>query len=88
MLAKCDLTILELNWNQDIRVKKIKLNIYHHTLTSHPQLQNRSFHVVERTRTSAKCKKMKIACAKRIYCFLLSNMHIYDLLCAVVVVVA
>ena len=30
-----------------------------------PQLQNRSFHVVERTRTSSKCQKMKNARAKR-----------------------
>ena len=64
-LAKCVLTILELNWNQRFRGKKTKLNIYHHTLTSSTQLQNRSFHVVERTRTSAKCPKMKYARAKR-----------------------
>ena len=34
-------------------------------LTSSTQLQNRSFHVVERTRTSSKCQKMKYARAKR-----------------------
>ena len=34
-------------------------------LTSSTQLQNRSFHVVERTRTSSKCHKMKNARAKR-----------------------
>ena len=34
-------------------------------LTSSTQLQNRSFHVVERTRTSSKCQKMKNARAKR-----------------------
>ena len=34
-------------------------------LTSSTQLQNRSFHVVERTRTSSKCQKMKNAGAKR-----------------------
>ena len=34
-------------------------------LTSSTQLQNRSFHVVERTRTSTKCQKMKNARAKR-----------------------
>ena len=34
-------------------------------LTSPIQLQNRSFHVVERTRTSSKCEKMKNARAKR-----------------------
>ena len=34
-------------------------------LTSSTQLQNRSFHFVERTRTSTKCQKMKNARAKR-----------------------
>ena len=34
-------------------------------LSSSTQLQNRSFHVVERTTTSSKCKKMKYARAKR-----------------------
>ena len=42
------------------------MNICHHLLTSSTQLQNRSFHVVERTRTSAKCEKMKNARAKRV----------------------
>ena len=59
MLEKCVLTILELNWNQRLGHKKTKLNICHHMLTSSTQLQNRSFHVVERTRTSSKCQKMK-----------------------------
>ena len=65
MLEKCVLTILELNWNQRLGHKKTKLNICHHMLTSSTQLQNRSFHVVERTRTSSKCQKMKNARAKR-----------------------
>ena len=65
MLEKCVLTILELNWNQHLGHKKIKLNICHHMLASSTQLQNRSFHVVERTRTSTKCQKMKNARAKR-----------------------
>ena len=58
-------SILELNWNQRLAHKKTKLDICHHMLTSSTQLQNRSFHVVERTRTSAKCQKMKDARAKR-----------------------
>ena len=41
------------------------MNICHHMLTMSTQLQNRSFHVVERTRTSSKCQKMKNARAKR-----------------------
>ena len=65
MLEKCVLTILELNWNQRLGHKKTNLNICHHMLTSSTQLQNWSFHVVERTRTSAKCQKMKNARAKR-----------------------
>ena len=65
MLEKYILTILELNWNQRLGQKKTKLNICHHMLTSSTQLQNWSFHVVERTRTSTKCKKMKNARAKR-----------------------
>ena len=61
----CVLTILELNWNQRLEHKQTKLNICHHILTSSTQLQNRSLHVVERTRTSSKCQKMKNARAKR-----------------------
>ena len=64
MLEKCVLTVLELNWNQRLRDKKTKLNICHHMLTSSTQLPNRSFHIVERMRMSAKCLKMKTACAK------------------------
>ena len=62
MLEKSVLTVLELNCNQRLWTK---LNICHHMLTSSTQLQNRSFHVVERTRTSSKCQKMKNTSAKR-----------------------
>ena len=65
MLEKCVLTILEVNWNQRFGLKKSKLNICRHMLTSFTQLQNRSFHVVEGTRTSTKCQKVKNARAKR-----------------------
>ena len=65
MLEKFVLTILELNWNQRWGHKRTKLNICHHMRTSSTQLQNRSFHVVERTRTSSKCQKKKDARAKR-----------------------
>ena len=58
-LQKCVLTILELNWNQSFRDQKTKLNICHHMLMSSTQLQSRSFDVVERTRMSTKCPKMK-----------------------------
>ena len=52
-------------WNQRLGHKKTKINICHHMLTSSTQLQNRSFHVTERTRMSSKCQKMKNARAKR-----------------------
>ena len=64
MLEKCALTILKLNWNQRLG-NKTKNNICHHLLTSYTQLQNKSFHVVERTITSSKCQKVKNARAKR-----------------------
>ena len=64
MLEKCVLTVLELNWNQRLGHKKTKINICHHMLTSSTRLQNRSFHVVERTRTSSKCQRIKRARAK------------------------
>ena len=37
--------------------KNTNVNICHHMLTSSTQLQNMSFHVVERTRTSSKRQK-------------------------------
>ena len=90
MLEKCVLTILELNWNQRLGHKKTKLNmICHHALTSSTQLQSRSFHVVERTRTSTKCQNMKNARAKRAkILFFIVNMQICGVFVAVVVVVA
>ena len=57
MLEKCVLTMLELNWNKRLGHDKTKLNICHHTLALFKLLQNRSFHVLEITRTSTKCKK-------------------------------
>ena len=65
MLEKCVLSILELNRNQRLGHKKTKLNICQHMLTYYTQLQNRSFHVEERARTSSKCQKMKNALANR-----------------------
>ena len=65
MLEKCLLTVLELIWNQRLGHKKTKINICHRMLTSSTQLQNRSFHVVEKTRTSSKWQKMNNARAKR-----------------------
>ena len=53
------------------------------------QLQNKSFHVVERTRTAAKCTKMKNARAKRAkVLFFAAKYANCDVLVAVVVVVA
>ena len=83
MLEKCVLTILELSWNLRLGNKKTKLNICHHVLTSSTQLQNRSFHVVERTRTSTKCQKMKSARAKRakILFFIVKYANLWGLCC-------
>ena len=63
-LENCVLTILELNWNQPLGHKKSKLNISHNMLTSSTQLQNCSFHVIQRTRTSTKCEKNEICTCK------------------------
>ena len=83
MLEKCVLTILESSWNQHLGHKKTKLNICHHALTSSTQLQNWSFHVVERTRTSTKCKKMKNARAKRakILFFIVKYANLWSFCC-------
>ena len=83
MLEKCILTILELYWNQRVAHKKTKLNIYHHMLKSSTQLQDWSFHVVERTRTSSKCQKMKNARAKRakILFFVVKYANLSDFCC-------
>ena len=68
--------------------KKTKLNICHHMLTLPTQLQNRSFHVVERTRTSSKCQKMRNARAKRakILFFTIKYANLWVLVAVVVVV--
>ena len=57
-----------------------------HMLTSSTQLQKGSLHVIERTRRSSKCQKMKNARAKIL--FLLSNMPICGVFVAVVLAVA
>ena len=83
MLEKRVVTILEFNWNQRLRHKRTKLNICDHMLTSSTQLQNRSFHVVERTRTSATCQKMKYALAKRakILFFIVKDANLWGFSC-------
>ena len=48
----------------DLEMKIKKLKICRQVLTLSTQLQNKSFQVVERTRTTAKCTKMKNARAK------------------------
>ena len=65
MFAICVLNIRELNWYQRFRDKKTKLKLSYHLLSSSTQLQNKSFHVAERTRTSAKFPDMKNARPKR-----------------------
>ena len=83
MLEKCVLPILELNWNQRLGHNKTKLNICHHSLTLSTHLQNRSFHVIERTKMSSKCQKMKNARAKRakILFFIVKYANLWGLCC-------
>ena len=90
MLEKCLLTVLELIWNQCLGRKKTKISICDRMLRSSTQLQNRSFHDIERTRTSSKCQKMKKMHVQSLqkYCFSLSNMQICGVFVPVVVVVA
>ena len=59
------------------------MNICHHILTSSTQLQNRSFHVVERTRTSSKCQKMRNARAKRskLLFFIVKHANLWGFCC-------
>ena len=54
---------LELVRGLEIRRQKLKMSRL--VLTSSTQRQNRSFHVVESTRTAMKCTKVKTARAKR-----------------------
>ena len=64
-LAKCVPTILELNWYERFVDQKKKLTACHQVLTSSTQLHKRSLHVVDWTKTAAKCTTMKKARAKR-----------------------
>ena len=54
---------IKIHFHSEVR-RYIILNICHHMLTSSTQVQNRSFHLVERTRTSAKRQKIKSAWQK------------------------
>ena len=83
MLEKFVLTMLELNWNKRLGHDKTKLNICHHTLALFKQLQNRSFHVLEITRTSTKCKKNEYARAKhaKIMFFIVKYANLWGFCC-------
>ena len=71
-----------------LEIEKDKIEHCHHMLTSSTQLKNRSFHVVEGTRTSSKSQKMKKLHVQSVqnYCFSSSNMQVYDVPVAVVMV--
>ena len=49
-------------------------------LTLSTQLQNMSFHVVERTRTSSKCQKMRNARAKTLF-FIVKYANLWGFCC-------
>lgn len=64
VIPKCLLTIEELNWYELPGDADKKLKICHQVLTLSTQLQDSSFHVVERTRITAKCTRMENAHVK------------------------
>ena len=68
---------------QDLQRKEDKINIRQGMPTASPQLQNRSFHFVERTIASAKCTEMKIACAKhaKLLFFIVKYANLWRSLC-------
>ena len=69
--------------NERLEHQKTKLNICHHMLTSSTQLQNRSFHVVERTRTSLKGQEMRNALATlaKILFFIVKYANLWGFCC-------
>ena len=89
MLANFVLGIQEFNWNQRCRDKKTNLKICLQVLTPSTQGENWSFHVVERTRATAKWKNKNEKCTckawKSTVFIHLLNMQICEILAAVVV---
>ena len=82
MFEKCVLiTILQLNSNQRFGDKETKLKICHHMPTSSTQLQHRSFHVVERTKTSSKYPKMRA----KVLLLIVKYANLWGFTCRVVV---
>ena len=55
----------ELNWYERFWERNRKLTLFRNVLTLSTKLQNKSFRVVDITRTAKKCTKMKYAHAKR-----------------------
>ena len=49
----------ELNWYERFWERKKKLTLFRNVLTFSTKLQNKSFHVIDITRTAKKCTKMK-----------------------------
>jgi len=83
MLEKSVLTILELTKNQHLGHKKTKLNIKfcHRMFTSSTHLQNWSFHVVERMRTSTKSQKMHVQSMQKYCFFIVRYAHLWGFCC-------
>ena len=86
--------VLAVSTSSLLKLPNTKLNIFYHMLMSSTQLQNRSFHVMERTRTSIRNVqkwKMHLQSVQN-YCSLLPYMQMYmqicDALVAVVIIVA
>ena len=75
------------NWYE--RLEKNKLTFFRQAMLSLISMRNRSFHVMDETRTAVKCtekKKTRVKRAKRLVSLL--NMQICDVLIAAVVAVA
>ena len=67
----------ELNWYERPRDGDNKLKVCRRVLKSSTPLKNMSFHVVERTRTTAKRTKVKTAQAKRVKLLFFIVNHAY-----------
>ena len=84
--TKRTLNMLGFNWYE--RLEKKKLTFFRQAMLSLISMRNRSFHVMDETRTAVKCteKKTRVKRAKRLVSLL--NMQICDVLIAAVVAVA
>ena len=84
--------VFYLSWNWiGTSASEVRMHdICHHVLKWSTQLQNRSFHIIEKTRTSVKCPKIKNAhakCAKLLF-FLIKFPNLWLSCCSIINMVA